>query len=307
MANLENQMETKINQKASLNFFFDEHYREYASIHKKSFYHDKVTFNRHLRNGLGETPMAILTVKEIEKWILGQKKEGYKNSTINKHIVLLKRLFNLAERWDFQNVKTGHVNRVRKLFEGEPTQHFLSQDDLSIILKECDKSDNLFLGKIVRFLILTGCRKGEALQASWDQIDIQFGIWTVPMSKNGRPRRIFISSTCKDFLQALIKFRKDLNLSSTDTNPLFTNLNSGQSYKCIQTAWMHAKKSCNKEHIRIHDLRHTFASILINNGATIYEVQRLLGHSSVNVTQRYAHLLPNKLCETADLISRITL
>ena len=98
----------------------------------------------------------------------------------------------------------------------------------------------------------------------------------------------------------LIKFRKDLNLSSTDANPLFTNLNSGQSYKCIQTAWMHAKKSCNKEHIRIHDLRHTFASILINNGATIYEVQRLLGHSSVNVTQRYAHLLPNKLCETAD-------
>ena len=300
-------METKIHQKQSLNFFFDEHYRDYASIHKKSFYHDEVTFNRHLRSSLGKAPMAKLSVQQIEKWVLEQKKEGYKNTTINKHIVLLKRLFNLAERWDFNNVKTGNINRVKKLFEGEPTQHFLSQDDLSIILKECDNSDNLFLGKIVRFLILTGCRKGEALQASWDQIDLQFGIWTVPMSKNGRPRRIFISSTCKDFLQSLIKFREDLNLFSTDANPLFTNLNSGQPYKCIQTAWMYAKKSCNKEHVRIHDLRHTFASILINNGATIYEVQRLLGHSSVNVTQRYAHLLPNKLCETADLISRITL
>ena len=298
----------KLNEKdKSLNSFFDTHYREYASVHKKSFYHDEVTFNRHLREGLGETSMSVITVAEIEKWILNQKKAGYKNTTINKHLVLLKRLFNLAERWDFQGVKTANINRVRKLFEGEPTQHFLSQEDLSIILKECDCSDNLFLGKIVRFLILTGCRKGEALQACWDQIDLRFGIWTVPMTKNGRPRRIFISSTCRDFLHKLIEFRRSFDLSSIDNDPLFTNLNSGRPYKCIQTAWMYAKKSCGKEQVRIHDLRHTFASILINNGATIYEVQRLLGHSSVNVTQRYAHLLPNKLCETADLISRITL
>ena len=300
-------MEKITDQNTSLNFFFDEHYREYASVHKKSFYHDEVTFNRHLRNGLGKTPMSAISVKQIEKWVLNQKKEGYKNTTINKHIVLLKRLFNLAERWDFKDVKTGNINRIRKLFEGEPTQHFLSQEDLSIILKECDNSDNLFLGKIVRFLILTGCRKGEALQACWSQIDLQFGIWTVPMTKNGRPRRIFISSTCRDFLQKLVEFRSGFKLSSTGNDPLFTNLNSGRPYKCIQTAWMYAKKSCGKEQVRIHDLRHTFASILINNGATIYEVQRLLGHSSVNVTQRYAHLLPNKLCETADLISRIAL
>ena len=299
---------SKLNEKdKSLNSFFDTHYKEYASVHKKSFYHDEVTFNRHLRNGLGETSMSIITVAEIEKWILNQKKKGYKNTTINKHIVLLKRLFNLAERWDFQGVKTGNINRVRKLFEGEPTQYFLSQEDLSIILKECDHSDNVFLGKIVRFLILTGCRKGEALQACWNQIDLKFGIWTVPMTKNGRPRRIFISSTCRDFLHKLVEFRSSFDLSSTDNDPLFTNLNSGRPYKCIQTAWMYAKRGCGKEQIRIHDLRHTFASILINNGATIYEVQRLLGHSSVNVTQRYAHLLPNKLCETADLISRITL
>ena len=295
------------NKKKSLNSFFDDHYREYASIHKKSFYHDEVTFNRHLRNGLGKISMATISVKQIEKWVLDQKKEGYKNTTINKHIVLLKRLFNLAERWDFQDVKTGNINRVRKLFEGEPTQHFLSQHDLTLILKACDQSDNLFLGKIVRFLILTGCRKGEALQARWSQIDLKFGIWTVPITKNGRPRRIFISSTCREFLKKLIEFREEFNLLSADNDPLFTNLNSGRPYKCIQTAWMYAKKSCGKEEVRIHDLRHTFASILINNGATIYEVQRLLGHSSVNVTQRYAHLLPNKLCETADLISRITL
>lgn len=65
---------------------------------------------------------------------------------------------------------------MRKLFEGEPTEHFLSQEDLTIILKECDNSENLFLGKIVRFLILTGCREGEALQAYWRQIDLEFGI-----------------------------------------------------------------------------------------------------------------------------------
>ena len=294
-------------EKKSMNTFFDQHYNEYASTHKKSFYHDKVTYNRHFRNGLGKIEMINISVKEIEKWIIGQKKDGYKNTTINKHIVLLKRLFNLAERWDFNGVKTSRISKVRKLFEGEPTQHFLSQDDLSEILKVCDESDNLFLGKIVRFLILTGCRKGEALQATWQQFDQRYGIWTVPMSKNGRPRRIFISPTCKDFLKKLIDFRQHFGLSSNNYDPLFTNLNSGKPYKCIQTAWMYAKKSCNKEHVRIHDLRHTFASILINNGATIYEVQRLLGHSSVNVTQRYAHLMPNKLCETADLISRINL
>ena len=169
-------MENFTEQNASLNCFFDQHYKEYASVHKKSFYHDEVTFNRHLRIGLGKLQMPNITVKEIEKWILNQKKEGYKNTTINKHVVLLKRLFNLAERWDFHGVKTNNINKVRKLFEGEPTQHFLSQEDLSIILKECDNSENLFLGKIVRFLILTGCREGEALQAYWRQIDLEFGI-----------------------------------------------------------------------------------------------------------------------------------
>ncbi len=291
----------------TMNFFFEKHYREYATLHKKSFYHDEVTYNRHIRGGLGLLNMSSISLKEIEGWILTQKKAGYKNTTINKHIVLLKRLYNLAERWDFCDVKTGSINKVKKLFEGEPTQHFLSQEELTTLLKVCDESDNAFLGKIVRFLILTGCRKGEALQANWSQIDRQYGIWTVPMTKNGRPRRVYISSTCRNFLETLIRFRESNGLTSHGEDPLFTNLNSGRPYKCIQTAWMYAKRSCKKEHVRIHDLRHTFASILINNGATIYEVQRLLGHSSVNVTQRYAHLLPNKLRETADLISRINL
>ena len=70
----------------TLNCFFDKHYRGYATIHKKSFYHDEVTYNRHLRNDLGTKKMHSIGLKDIEEWIMVQKKVGYKNTTINKHV-----------------------------------------------------------------------------------------------------------------------------------------------------------------------------------------------------------------------------
>jgi len=71
----------------------------------------------------------------------------------------------------------------------------------------------------------------------------------------------------------------------------------------MQIAFSRARKTAQLDNVRIHDLRHTFASLLINNGASIYEVQKLLGHHHVSMTERYAHLFPNTLKDRAEIIA----
>jgi integrase len=84
---------------------------------------------------------------------------------------------------------------------------------------------------------------------------------------------------------------------------VFTNPRSKTKYDSFYAAWYRVLEAEGLPTIRIHDLRHTYASILINNGVSIYEVQRLLGHSNITMTQRYAHLLKNKLHRRTEVVS----
>jgi integrase len=85
--------------------------------------------------------------------------------------------------------------------------------------------------------------------------------------------------------------------------PVFTNPKTRRAYNSFYLSWYAVRSVAGLDDVRIHDLRHTFASVLINKGVSIYEVQRLLGHSSVQMTQRYAHLAPNTLADCAEIVS----
>lgn len=147
---------------------------------------------------------------------------------------------------------------------------------------------------ILQFLLSTGARLNEALQARWEHLDIKKRLWKIP-AQNSKSKRVR-SVPLNDSAIAV--------LSQLETQEyLFVNHLTGLPYKTITKVWQRIRLKANLSNLRIHDLRHQFASFLVNNGRSLYDVQMILGHSSPVVTQRYAHLSTKSLQDAANSAS----
>lgn len=139
----------------------------------------------------------------------------------------------------------------------------------------------------------------------WGYVDKSSGIWTVPISKNGKKRRITLSNAALQILEETRSLNRALHLPTSDSDYVFLNPKTGQNYHSFYAAWHRIREKVGLDSVRIHDLRHTYASLLINNGASIYEVQKLLGHHHISMTERYAHLLPDTLQQRVETLSAL--
>jgi integrase len=137
---------------------------------------------------------------------------------------------------------------------------------------------------ILLFLLSTGARLNEALKARWEYIDIEHRVWRIPAtdSKSGKVRAVPLNDSALEVLS--IQHTKD------GFEHVFINKQTGKPYTTIQKVWNRLRNAAGLGHVRIHDLRHQYASFLVNGGRTLYEVQQILGHSTPKVTQRYSHL-----------------
>ena len=165
--------------------------------------------------------------------------------------------------------------------ENNNKDRFITKEETQRLIKAVNESMNENLKFIIPFLILTGARKSEVLKAKWKDIDMYNMMWTIPTSKSGKKRYIPISNELHKLILQIPK-RKNIYLFVSPK----TNLPQNDVYQ----AWNNARIKANLKDVRMHDLRHSFASQLVNSGRSLYEVQTLLGHSSIKMTQRYAHL-----------------
>jgi integrase len=289
----------------TMNFFFDHHYYPYHAAMSRRPRHSLLNYDKHLREALGPLSWEELTPLVLNTWLRRQVEKGLKNATINKHIFLLNRLIRTAEEWQVIPDGVRPPRCLKKLPTGDHRQRFLSQEEIRRLVSACEQIRHPFLSLFIRFLLLTGARKGEARTAKWQDIDQERGVWCVPVSKNGRSRRVMLSSAALSVLNQTREQSKALGLPDGPNDFLFTNPRSRTRYNTFHIAYFKARDIAGLQDVRIHDLRHTYASLLINNGVTLYEVQELLGHSSPAMTQRYAHLLPNQLRERTEIIGRI--
>jgi integrase len=163
-----------------------------------------------------------------------------------------------------------------------------------------ESSQNPLLKFIVAFLLVTGARKQEALKAKWEDVDLTANIWRIPLSKSGKVRHITLSETSVHFLDLVRRHNaKLLGPAYTSCPYVFPNPKTLKPFSTIFYPWNTARKKAGLSEVRIHDLRHTFASTLVNNGVSLYEVQKLLGHAHIRTTERYAHLKQARLQESA--------
>jgi len=129
------------------------------------------------------------------------------------------------------------------------------------------------------------------LDARWEDFDFDRRLWRIPTTKLGKPRHVPISDGVMSLLGAVPRL---------EGGYVFANAKTGKPFVSIFCSWDTARIRAGMPEVRVHDLRHSFASLLINSGRSLYEVQTLLGHTQVKTTQRYAHLAPKTLLDASN-------
>lgn len=276
-----------------------DNYLPYIKATKKSWQTDEVILRRHVLPAVGQKKLYAITAHDLSQLQIGMVKEGFAPATANRPIAVLRYVFNLAMKlWQIPGLTTNPAKAVRMLEENNMRQVFLSQDEIQRLLEAGRTTEqNPHLLSIVAFLVLTGVRRTNVLQARWCDIDEAAGLWHIPMTKSGKPQTVHLPPEVRTLLQAL---------PSRDHSPyLFPSPSTGKPFISVYYSWDSMRKRAGLGHVRMHDLRHTFASLLINAGYNLFVVQKALGHHTTTMTMRYAHLADSTLQQAAQAVGQM--
>jgi integrase len=203
-------------------------------------------------------------------------------ATVNRYLAVLSHACTIAmKEWAW--LDDNPLRKVRKLREAKGRDRFLSDDERKSLLQACTESKSPHLHLIVVLAISTGMRRGEILSLCWGQIDLDRKRITLHKTKNGDTRSIPLVGLAFDLMTA----RRPAEVKPTDR--VFA-AKSDDSNVEIKKGWAVALKAANLSEFRFHDLRHTAASYLAMNGATLLEIAAILGHRTLAMVKRYAHL-----------------
>jgi integrase len=220
----------------------------------------------------------------------------YAPGSVGRVIIILRYVFNLAVKW---KVLPRGMNPASGIPVPPDVQRsrYLNKKEAARLLASIRADENQIAAKAIMLLFLTGARRNEVTQALWSYIDWQQRTLFVPRSKNGHPRYIQLNSSAIDLLKSVPR---------TDANPyIFPAHTTGRPMPHLFFPWDRIRKRAGLQDFRLHDLRHSFASFVINSREDLYEVQKLLGHSNPRTTQRYAHLSRESLARAAEAMVSI--
>lgn len=242
-----------------------------------------------------------LTLNQIRRthvvgWMESMRARGLKPGTVNRALNLFKASMTKAVEWEIEGMTDSPARTVKPLADYARVERFLTPEEGQRLMVAVKKSNNPMLYPLIGFLLLTGARKSEALNLKWEHIDAGKRLWTVPLSKSGKPRHIPLSDGAAKFLDLA---RNTIGLRQIESTYAFPSMDTGERLVDVGYAWDKARTAAGLRNVRLHDLRHSYASALVNEGRSIHEVQKLLGHANVATTQRYAHLSQAMLAEGA--------
>lgn len=277
--------------------FFAERYLPHVKGYKRSWKSDLSLYQNHIAPVFGRRRMDDVSSAEISDFHHGLRALGYASGTANRVLILLRFMYNLALKWRLlphRENPTAHVDLFKLNNE---KQRFLTPEEVEALFAQLKNSPNKSLLPIVELLLLTGARKREVLDAQWKDFDFAQHMWVIPKTKSGKARKVPLSGSAIELLN---------RLPSQKRSPyLFPNPETSLPFQTVFYAWNTARKRAGLADVRMHDLRHSFASFLVNSGRTLYEVQRLLGHADIKTTQRYAHLSDETLATAVNIVGNL--
>ena len=277
-----------------LETFIWESFLPFIKTYKRSWDTDQSLLKNHIVPTFGHLYMDQLNKKHVIDFI-GKHLETHAPGSVNRVTILLRYIYNCAIRWETTGITKNPTNNIPLLEENNKKERFLSKEEAEKLLGAIQKSPNKMLQYIVPMLILTGARKNEVLKAKWEDFNFEQKVWRIPMSKSGKARYVPLSDGVEQILSNVPVFDA--------CSYVFPNPKTLKPYISFFHAWNTARKSVGLGDVRVHDLRHSFASFLVNAGRSLYEVQKILGHTQIKTTQRYAHLSQESLLSAANAVS----
>lgn len=275
--------------------FFEQHYLPYVTPRKRSWKRDDELYRLRIKAVFGHKRLNQITRQQIQSFHTSLMHEGLAAATCNHHIKLLKHSLNLAIDWEM--LDKNPVARIPMFHEDNKLEHYMDDVELNRLLTVLHTDENRSICQIALFLLSTGCRLNEVLSAKWSDVDMSKGIFTIRATnaKSRKLRGVPLNESAIEILNQLDTQGK--------FEYLFINRLTSMPYRNIHKVWHRLREKAGLKHLRLHDLRHQYASFLVNSGRTLYEVQQIFGHSTSVVTQRYSHLSTKVLNEAAQTAS----
>jgi len=255
----------------------------HAKQSKRSWKRDEGTL-RIVNPYFGSKALDQVTNWDIQRY-KSERAKACTKATVNRDLALLKHMFSSAVSWE--------------LLEKNPTAGIKLYREEQTVLRVLtfDEETRLFaaaaphLRPIIAIALNTGMRRGELLSLKWEQVDLRRGIITVSKSKSGKVRDIPINKPAR---QALFE------LHTRRSGPVFSF--RGNPIASVTKSFNTATRSAEIENFRFHDLRHTFATRLVEAGVDLPTVKELMGHSNITTTMRYAHPSPEHRVRAVELL-----
>ncbi|NYT60620.1 tyrosine-type recombinase/integrase [Alcaligenaceae bacterium] len=272
--------------------FVDERYLPFIKGYKRSWDTDVSLLNNHLIPRFGKRHMDEISKQDIIAMHHGRRAQGAAPGSANRLLILMRYIFNLALKWEVAGLIKNPTAGVPLFEENNKKERYITQEEAARLYAALQQSESEMLQHIVPMLILTGARKREVLDARWSDFDLPKRLWRIAISKSGKARHVPLSEGVIKLLEQVPRF--------DDCVWVFPNPKTRAPFVTIFRSWDTTRIRAGLPEVRIHDLRHSFASFLINNGRSLYEVQKILGHTQVRTTQRYAHLSQETLLDAVN-------
>lgn len=264
----------------------------FAKLHLKSYNDLESCMRIHIIPRWGNIRLTDITSQSVGQWLNEKRVGGLAPASVEKMRVILGRSFVLGASWDIPGTERNPTRGIPRKPLNNGRERFLTPEETARLKAAVAASQNPQLQHIVGLLLLTGARLRELLEARWENVDVQRRSWFIPTSKTGKPRHVPLSTPALAIIDQLPRFK--------DCPWLVPNPETRLPFVSIKDGWQRAIREARLPGLRLHDLRHSAASFMVNSGVDLFAVGKVLGHASYQSTQRYSHLANDTLLKAVE-------
>jgi integrase len=259
-----------------------------AELHQRSFSTTKGYLEKHVISRWGRTRLTDIDSRAVAQWLAAKRDEGLAPATVIKIKAIFGRSFELGMRWGIAGCDKNPVRGVQSKPLNNARERFLSTEEAKRLLAAAEKSRNPQLASVVGLLLLTGMRVSELLSTRWENVKADRRSLYIPTSKTGRSRHVPLAQAAVDIIERLPHVEGAVFLFPSPKD-------AAKHLTTIKHGWQTARDTADLPGLRIHDLRHSAASFMVNSGVDLFAVGKVLGHANVASTARYSHLANDTL------------
>ena len=267
--------------------FADEFLELYSKQNKRSWTRDETSL-KSLKAFFKGRELQDIGAEDIEGYRAKRKAE-VSEPTINRELACLKTLFNKAIEWGKLDINP--AQKVKKFREPKSKERILTNFEAKRLIEEASPQ----LKPVIIIGLNTGMRRTEILSLRWENINFSKSFIHIEDSKSGRSRNVPMNYLVFETLKGL----------SRDSEHVFFNPDTKNHIKDIKTGFKAACRRAEIKSLRFHDLRHTAASRMVEAGVDLVTVSKILGHSSIQMTMRYAHPTPENMKQAVEKLGQI--